>query len=246
MIAGDNGNVLWCNDVLEASFTSQKSGTSNFAYMDAYTVSSNCQRKVVIVNEGAGEAIALLGVFRLVQYLAQDHLLGKQHTFKFVVDAGTGTTAVGLALAAKCLGLLWDVTAVMLADNVEGYRQHEKRLISDFKRQFCSPYINHKLNEVNSDLVCWVERQRPRKFGNVLEGEIEACQQISQQTGILVDPIYTLAAWETASLLSQTNSENDTNILMLHTGGTLGMFGLAQRCKSYFHKLKHTYSVPVK
>lgn len=61
MIAGDNGNVLWCNDVLEASFTSQKSGTSNFAYMDAYTVSSNCQRKVVIVNEGAGEAIALLG-----------------------------------------------------------------------------------------------------------------------------------------------------------------------------------------
>lgn len=44
------------------------------------------------------------GVFRLVQYLAQDHLLGKQHTFKFVVDAGTGTTAVGLALAAKCLG----------------------------------------------------------------------------------------------------------------------------------------------
>lgn len=44
-------------------------------------------------------------MFRLVQYLSQDHLLGKKRPVKFVVDAGTGTTAVGLGVAAMSLGL---------------------------------------------------------------------------------------------------------------------------------------------
>lgn len=46
----------------------------------------------------------VLGVIRLVEYLSQNHLLGKERPMKFVVDAGTGTTAIGLGLAAHCLG----------------------------------------------------------------------------------------------------------------------------------------------
>lgn len=45
-----------------------------------------------------------VGVIRLVQYLSQNHLLEKQRPMKVVVDAGTGTTAVGLGLAAHFLG----------------------------------------------------------------------------------------------------------------------------------------------
>lgn len=45
-----------------------------------------------------------IGIIRLVQYLSQNHLLGKRRAMKFVVDAGTGTTAVGIGLAALCLG----------------------------------------------------------------------------------------------------------------------------------------------
>jgi len=70
-----------------------------------------------------------------------------------------------------------------------------------------------------------------------LEGEVEKCQQIAKQTGILVDPVYTLAAWETAMFLSSNNAE-EAEVVLLHTGGTLGMFGLAQRYKNYFGKLK--------
>lgn len=71
-----------------------------------------------------------------------------------------------------------------------------------------------------------------RRFGNILKGEVEECGRIAQQTGILVDPIYTLAAWDLATHLALTHDH--PRILMLHTGGTLGMFGLAQRYKSYF------------
>lgn len=72
----------------------------------------------------------------------------------------------------------------------------------------------------------------------MLEGEIEACHRIAQLTGILVDPVYTLAAWEMATLLSDEKLKQDADVVMLHTGGTLGMFGLAQRYKSSFHSLK--------
>ena len=45
-----------------------------------------------------------IGIIRLVQYLSQNHLLGKQRATKFVVDAGTGTTAIGIGLAAIFFG----------------------------------------------------------------------------------------------------------------------------------------------
>ena len=73
------------------------------------------------------------------------------------------------------------------------------------------------------------------RFGRVEKGEIEMCRQIARQTGILVDPIYTLAAWEQAMCLSQAEEESSSNVIMLHTGGTLNMFGLAQRYTSQFN-----------
>uniref|UniRef100_A0A3N7GDD7 Tryptophan synthase beta chain-like PALP domain-containing protein n=1 Tax=Populus trichocarpa TaxID=3694 RepID=A0A3N7GDD7_POPTR len=184
---------------------------------------------------------AAVGVIRLVQYLCQSHLLGKERQIKLVVDAGTGTTAIGLGIGAQCLGLPWEVTAVMLADTIDAYRQQEQKLISDFRTRFGFHLTDHCLNEVDG-VVHWVARCHQRKFGNVLEGETETCQQIAQQTGILVDPVYTLAAWEMATQLSRKEMEGGARVVMLHTGGTLGLFGLAQRYKSYFRKLKEGLS----
>ncbi|KAL5760044.1 hypothetical protein ACOSQ2_018882 [Xanthoceras sorbifolium] len=228
LVAGSNGYVLWCNEIFGESFTSQTSAASTFVQVNDHRGADDCPRKVVIVNEGAGDALALLGVFRLVQYLSQNHLLGKKKAVKLVVDAGTGTTAVGLGLGATCLGLPWEVTAVMLADTIDGYRQHEKNLIYEFKKLFGFLLTNNRSNEVDGGIVNWVERYQPRRFGNVLEGEIKTCQQIAQLTGILVDPVYTLSAWQMATLLSDKELNGDASVVMLHTGGTLGMFGLAQ------------------
>ncbi|RRT44073.1 hypothetical protein B296_00042805 [Ensete ventricosum] len=71
------------------------------------------------------------------------------------------------------------------------------------------------------------------RYGSVLNGEIDLCRRIAQQTGVLLDPIYTLAAWEHAVLLADAEAEN-AKVVMLHTGGTLGLFGLAQRYRSDF------------
>ncbi|KAL2484492.1 D-cysteine desulfhydrase 2 [Abeliophyllum distichum] len=224
-VAGSCGSVEGLSDYLEALFAKRAFGKQNFLQEDTVKFSD---RKVVIVNEG---------VMRLVQYLSQNHVFGRKQAIKIVVDSGTGTTAVGLGLGALCLGLPWKITAVMLADKIDGYKKAEERLISEFVRSCNSPHLSAILSKVNDGVVHWVERSIPRKFGNILEGEVQECQKIAQQTGILLDPIYTLAAWNLATQLSQDASE-DAKVVMLHTGGTLGMFGLAQRYKSYFQTLK--------
>lgn len=80
------------------------------------------------------------------------------------------------------------------------------------------------------------QRRCLRRFGNVLPGEVRACQSVAQQTGILLDPIYTLAGWEAATKLSLENDceGQGDDVVMLHTGGSLGLFGLAQRYPKEF------------
>lgn len=233
VIAGPSGSVVWFADILD-SFTDSPIG-KKCLQTNANRSPEDGVKKVVIIKEGAGDAVALLGIIRLVSYLSQIHILGKKRPYNFVIDAGTGTTAVGFALGALILGLPWKVTAVMLADTFDGYKNQENHLISDFKRYAAFDLSNYSSKD---DLVHWVNRGTPRKFGNVLEGEITACQQVANQTGVLVDPVYTLAAWELAVHLSQKQTDNGAKVVMLHTGGTLGMFGLAQRYKSYFSMLK--------
>lgn len=52
---------------------------------------------------------------------------------------------------------------MMLAHTVDGYRQQEKRLISNFKRHFGFRFVDSPLNEIDDGIVHWVERCRPRK-----------------------------------------------------------------------------------
>ncbi|XP_025815558.1 putative D-cysteine desulfhydrase 2, mitochondrial isoform X3 [Panicum hallii] len=177
-VAGSNGTVMWADDIIGEDLV-----------VDEDTTYGNCSRRVMIVKEGAGTVQALLGVMRLVDYLSGTTLFGQDEKVHIVVDSGTGTTAVGLALGAVCLGLQWRVTAVMLADTLE-------------------------------------------RFGKVLDGEIAMCRQVAQQTGVLLDPMYTLAAWEQAVDLCRRDSE--AKVVMIHTGGTLGLFGLAQRYPPQF------------
>ncbi|CAM8947615.1 unnamed protein product [Rhodiola kirilowii] len=241
VLAGQYGSLVFLSDLIELSSEAEPLQSLNVVPIKPLMCSEDIHKKLVIVNEGAGDGVALLGVIRLVNHLSGINLFGTKKPMKLVVDAGTGTTALGLALGAICLGwvlmLPWEVTAIMLADSTDGYRKKEKELISDFKQQFGLPATDSVLDKIDGGIVQWVERGYPRKFGNVLEGEVEACQQVAQQTGISVDPVYTLAAWELAMHLSQI-SNDATEVVMLHTGGTLGMFGLAQRYKSSFNNLK--------
>lgn len=60
--------------------------------------------------------------------------------------------------------------------------------------------------------------------------------QVARETGLLLDPMYSLAAWEAAVELTGqlTASGNSTPVVILHCGGGLGLHGLAQRFPDQF------------
>lgn len=51
----------------------------------------------------------------------------------------------------------------MLADTIDGYRQHEARLISEFQKIFGFLLEDNSLNKVDGGVVHWAERCQPRK-----------------------------------------------------------------------------------
>ncbi|GIL81921.1 hypothetical protein Vretifemale_10682, partial [Volvox reticuliferus] len=130
--------------------------------------------KVAIVAEGGGDPPALLGLLRLVYWLAYGtvedgccqnltnatvldprapgggerrarhgslnrRIVAVQSLpyptvtpYKFVVDSGTGTTAIGLALGIALLGLPWTVHGVMLAGDLSYYSSQQEQFIRGF------------------------------------------------------------------------------------------------------------------
>lgn len=188
--------------------------------------------KVAVIPEGGAEASALLGMLRLVDWLATSNVIPEGKECTIIVDSGTGTSAAGLALGAALLELPWNVVGIMLAGPLEYYIQQTIELV----RAFCAKEgITDAAAVAGSvaERLKWVPRAVPRKFGNILPGEVLQCSKIAAEYGVVVDPVWTLAAWEAAVEESARPGE-EREVIMLHTGGGLGLCGLAQRYPEEF------------
>lgn len=176
-------------------------------------------QEVAVIPEGAGGVLALYGIIRLVHGM----MLATEDPFstklELVVDAGTGTTAAGLALGVALLELPWTVSAICLVpESLESYQSHARRL---FDR-----WSEHEQAPKRAPEVVWNERSQPRRFGQVLDGEFEKCRLIARSTGLLFDPIYTLAAWDA---IEHRKARHRKGCVLVHTGGGLNLFGIASR-----------------
>ncbi|KAL4427332.1 hypothetical protein ABPG77_003241 [Micractinium sp. CCAP 211/92] len=243
--------------------------------------SSRASGSVAVIPEGAACSAALLGLVRLVAWLAQHSDLAGDSSSRadsnkaggsgqrggsrvhIVVDSGTGATATGVALGAALLGLPWHVTGVCLAGPISYYQQQQEELTAAFCSQQWAPTGEAAAGAAAADAAAvqrevvgrlsWLPRQVPRRFGKVLPGEVAACRAVAQRHGVLLDPIWSLAAWEAASQAAEAAAAaarcGDQSgrgsgagsssgggyaggpelVAMLHTGGHLGLCGLAQR-----------------
>lgn len=145
----------------------------------------------------------------------------------------------GLALGAALLGLDWSVTGIMLAGPADYYLQQQRALVEGFAQMFAQHVGSAAtLQERVAGVLRWADRVQPRKFGRVLPGEVAQCREVAQRHGILLDPIWSLATWEAALALAGSSSgggmEGARSVVMLHTGGMLGLCGLAQRFPDQF------------
>ena len=145
-------------------------------------------------------------------------------------------------MAATLLDAPWTVTGIMLAGTEAYYWQQAAELCGAIQQQYGVQAADaSELPVVGAQQprgllsmsvlqrllpLSWMQRQTPRPFGKVLPGEIEHCANVARHHGILLDPIWTLSSWEAAQEATQSG---DDRVVMVMTGGALGLHGLAQR-----------------
>ena len=67
-VAGNNGSVLWFSDIIQDCSTTELSTSENFMQLDVSRSEGNLLQKFLIVNEGAGDSVALLGNEKMIFY----------------------------------------------------------------------------------------------------------------------------------------------------------------------------------
>ena len=185
------------------------------------------QRRISVIEEGAFELLSILGIIRLVHWLSSSpDGLSPHQPHHIVIDSGTGTSAIGWGVAISLLNLpLWRVVGVMVAQQIDYYKDQESKMMEMVKS---SPEF-HSFSLGDRLPVDWVPRPRPRKFGSMMEGDVEMCRAVARDSGILIDPIWSLASFEQANQMARKEGL-DKKVVIWHTGGSaLTLQGLAQR-----------------
>ena len=169
-----------------------------------------------VIPEGAADPLALEGSRRLVQRLTH-HLPRPDAPWKLLVDSGTGTFAAGLLAGILAEELPWTVMSVMLMPD---QREH-------YTHTICELATRHRdTTGAAIDRLELLDRQPPRRFGKLIATEIRRCHAIARRTGVLFDPIYTLAAYDALCVMP---GDQDAHTLLIHTGGALNMAGVMSR-----------------
>ena len=170
--------------------------------------------RTVVIPEGADCDEAMLGMIRLVGALAET----LPARTRLVIDSGTGTSAAGLCLGVELFELPWRVESVCLLKGKEdSLHEHVLHRLDSFRRAHC-------MLAPSALPLTWHPRRRPRRFGTFYEEDVRACVRVTRQTGIVLDPIYTLGAWNHCE-----DTEFDGHTCLIHTGGGLNVLGAWDR-----------------
>lgn len=94
-VAGNSGSVLWFSDMIQASSTTELSTSPHFMQMDVSRSEGNHLQKILIVNEGAGDSVALLGnkkmEFDNQQWCVLEHFLLRRSASNTLFDSPSTT-----------------------------------------------------------------------------------------------------------------------------------------------------------
>jgi D-cysteine desulfhydrase len=170
-----------------------------------------------VIPEGGRDPLATRGYIRLIKELAAK-LPAPDAQWELIMDAGTGVSTAGVIAGIMTHKRPWRVRSVMLMKGAQRTYQDE-----------CEAMLTalHPERDPDEPLpLVWEERVPARRFGAFKPGDLVRCQQIARATGVMFDPIYTLASYESACAQP---SQQDARTLLIHTGGALNLFGALSR-----------------
>ncbi|XP_033760439.1 putative D-cysteine desulfhydrase 1, mitochondrial isoform X2 [Pecten maximus] len=171
-------------------------------------------KEAYLVPVGGSNSVGLFGYITVFEELISQGLFDQFDDIVFA--CGSGGTAAGLAISNHLTGSRIRCHAIIVCDDKAYFTDH-------INQTLCSV----GLDTVHcQDILDIIEGHKGRGYGLSTSEELEFIMNVSQQSGIMLDPVYSGKA--ARGLMEELRSNPDrfqgNRILFLHTGGVFGMY----------------------
>lgn len=137
---------------------------------------------------------------------------------EIVVASGSGNTHAGLLFGLRALGSLIPVTGVCVRRKREPQHERIKKICSNIANLLVLPQY---VKETDINLTDWI---LDPGYGHLNNETVEAIGLCGKLEGIVVDPVYSGKSMAVC-INKARNKKDDKAFLVIHTGGTPGIFG---------------------
>ncbi|EDP45948.1 pyridoxal-phosphate dependent enzyme [Rickettsiella grylli] len=173
------------------------------------------------INSGASEWPGIVGSIELGFELAgqcfENNIDGEVN---IVLPFGSGGTCLGLHVAADILGLSWNIYGMCIGDEPDiGMKRLENMKFDLLKR---IPFLSNNIQN-----VFLLKLPSNGKYDEPSKIELDAMQKALQNYALLLDTNYMIKAYLGLNFLTSLDQSTRKKVtILLHTGGSIGIFNL--------------------
>jgi len=169
------------------------------------------------VCRGGSDSVGVWGYINAFHELNQQEDLSN---FDDVVFAcGSGGTAAGLAIGNHLAQTGLGIHGVLVTDGDEDAEKHYSYMDTQLEELAVK-------NTKAKDIFDPIEGYVGKGYGMTTDEELDFCQNVAEQTGIILDPVYTSKAARAlvSELQLNRNRFKGNRVLFIHTGGIFGLY----------------------
>eukprot|EP01135_Chromosphaera_perkinsii_P008435 Nk52_evm3s1360 gene=Nk52_evmTU3s1360 len=140
-----------------------------------------------------------------------------------VLATGSGGTACGIAVANFLTGSKFKIHAFTVCDNKKYFHDHINKVINSLG-------VTSESGQVpkSEEIISIVDGYKGDGYGLSKPEELEFIDEVSRETGVILDPVYTgKAAYGLVKEVQKNPGQFKGNkIMFLHTGGIFGLYDM--------------------
>jgi 1-aminocyclopropane-1-carboxylate deaminase/D-cysteine desulfhydrase-like pyridoxal-dependent ACC family enzyme len=193
-------------------------------------VLENRGESVYRINSGASEWPGILGSIELGFELASQCFESNIDEADIVLPFGSGGTCLGLHVAADILGLSWNIYGMCISDEPDIAMNRLESMKLNLSKRITS------LSD-NVQNVFLFKLPSNGKYDEPSEIELNAMQHALQNYGLLLDTNYMIKAYLGLNFLTSLDRSTRKKVtVMLHTGGSIGIFHINNNMTNWYTK----------
>lgn len=218
-------NMLLSPDQIRYISHQQWPDVEQIAHETAQTLNQRSVKAMVIPEGGYSEAV-LPGILTVATDLQRNSdQLGIDFDTIWT-DSGTGVSAIGLLLGMRLLGITRPTVHItQIAGTPEEFQQRYCQFEQWLEKLTPTPLPSPRPE------VRFVRPATAASYGSINKTVLKECWAIARETGLLMDPVYSVKHFYTVKREMSLNPPTGPQ-LVLYNGGTLGMSGFQSQLAS--------------